>query len=618
MAQIKAKQIKLAAEGDLIIGDSSANGSILSIGATSQVVISNGTTGAWGYLGDLRDPTGTVVVNTTTTLSQVNNIVVSGGATGTGPTFTATGSDTNIDINLTIKGSGEVLVPVSYTVVSNNALTTKQYVDAIATGLDFKNSVRAATISSSDLTGFTYTAGSDDETPGAAPWTSVVSPVFDGISLADGDRVLIKDSTDARGNGIFTYDLGASTFVRGDDADNSSNNEVSGGMFTFVEEGTLADTGWVASSPDGPATLGTTSIVMSQFSSAGVITPGLGLSQSGTDFDVNVDNITTTIDGTDKVVVGHDNSTDYSNQVLIGQDATGGQATALWDFLEDLRASSTGELIIDGVGVGSAVNYLKVTNSATGSPVIVESTGADTNIGLEVTAKGTGRLKLDGTLWPDGGVAARSILVTQDGAPDDLVVITSPDGSGDQVLLYNDTTNTLEWVSSSSIGGAVFKTVAGDTGSAVADNSADTLTIAGGEAISTTASDDPEVLTIDLDISGQPVVTPAVDPGDFIVIYDISTATHVKVSVNQFFDDNDVGTVKYDDASATGGANEVFAAFFSFTPLSDAAITVFFNGLALRDTGWTRSGTTLTLVDSVNSYSTESGDLIAARYETAP
>jgi len=704
MAQIKAKQVKLVAEGDLIIGDSNANGSILSIGAASQVVISNGTTGAWGYLGDLRDLTGTIVVNTTTTPSQVNNVVVSGGATGTGPTFTATGSDTNIDINLTIKGTGEVLVPVSYAVVSANALTTKQYVDGVATGLDFKNSVRAATVAASDLTGFVYTAASDDETAGAAPWTSVTAPVFDGITLVDGDRVLIKDSTDAKGNGVFTYDSGASTFVRAEDADNSPDNEVSGGLFTFVEEGaTQADTGWVASSPDGIAVLGTDDLIFVQFSAAGMIEAGIGLTQVGTDFDVNVDDITTTIDGSDNVVVGHTDSTDHSNQVLIGQDATGGQATALWDYLEDLRASGTGELIIDGVGVGSAVNHLKVTNSIIGNPVLVESVGADTNINLEVTAKGTGRLKLDGTLWPDAGVTGRSILAVQDGANDDLVVVTSTDGSGNMVLCYNDTTNTIEWQSVNIVGSAFtlisgdsgptataditgdslsisggdgiatvsandpesitidmdidgltlltdiaatdtivifdistgthkkatiseiltdqgpsFSTIVGDSGSSIADTAQDTLTIAGGEAIVTTATDDPEILTIDLDIVGLVNITPAVDPGDIIVIYDVSTATHVKVTVNQFFDDLDVGVVKYDDASATGGANEVFAAFFSFTPLVDAAVTVFFNGIALRDTGWTRSGTTLTMVDAVNGYSTETGDIISARYETAP
>ncbi|KKK54430.1 hypothetical protein LCGC14_3084830, partial [marine sediment metagenome] len=333
--------------------------------------------------------------------------------------------------------------------------------------------------------------------------------------------------------------------------------------------------------------------------------------------------------------------------------------------------------------------------------VFIESVGADTNINLELTSKGTGRLKLDGTLWPDAGVAARSILATQNGAPDDLVAVTSPDGSGDQVLIYNDTTNVFEWVVETDVGANAFGIVIGDTGTATADTTfdiltiiggevittsadastdsltidldinglvtvtpdvspsdeiviydvsagghrkttvgdlthatvlafrivlgdtgtatsetTDTLTIAGGEGIVTTATDNPEVLTVDLDINGLIAITPAIASGDSIVVYDTSAAAHVKVTVNQFFDDLDIGVVRYDDVSATGGANEAFVAFFSFTPLSDAVVTVFFNGLALRDTGWTRSGTTLTLVDAVNGYSTEAGDIISARYET--
>ena len=626
MAQIKAKQLKLAAQGDLIIGDASANGSILSIGAANQVVISNATTGAWGYLGQLRDIAGVVIVDTTTTVSQVNNLVVAGGATGTGPEIEAVGSDTNIDINLTIKGSGEVLVPVSYTVVSDNALTTKQYVDGVATGLDFKNSVRAGTVAPLPGT-LVYSAAADTELAGAQPWTSTDNTLtIDGVVMANGDRILVKDEGDPagddRGHGIFTVTGVGSNIVgliRADDADNTPINEVSGGMFTFAEEGaTQADTGWVASSPDGLATLGTSDIIMVQFSAAGVISPGFGLSQVGTDFNVNVDDITTTIGGVNDVVVGHDDATDHSNQVLLGQDATGGPATAVWGYVEDLRDATTGDFIIDGVNVASSVNFFTVTNAATGSPVLINSTGTDANIDLELTAKGTGRLKLDGTLWPNAGVAARSVLVTQDGAADDLVAVTAPDASGNQVLIYDDATNTIKWDTQAAAGTLIFSTITGDTGSATADNSADTLKIAGGEGVVTIATDDPEVLTIDLDINGLITITPAVDSGDSFVIYDVSTASHVQVTVNQFFDDLDIGVVKYDDASATGGANEAFVVFFTFTPLSDAVVTVFFNGLALRDTGWTRVGTTLTLVDSVNGYATESGDIVSARYETAP
>jgi len=174
-------------------------------------------------------------------------------------------------------GNLDVLTPTE-----DDHAATKQYVDSVATGLDVKDSVRVATIAASDIeAGFTYSNGADDNTT-ATPlvWTGAGSAVFDGVTVADTERVLIKDATDQRGNGIFTFDSGAG-FRRASDADNTSDNEVSGGMFTFIEEGTQADTGWVLSSPDGVVTLGTDSLVFSQFSGAGSLTGGDGINIAG-------------------------------------------------------------------------------------------------------------------------------------------------------------------------------------------------------------------------------------------------------------------------------------------------------------------------------------------------
>ena len=165
---------------------------------------------------------------------------------------------------------------------------SKQYVDSVATGLDVKTSVRVATSDTSDLTGFTYENGSDDNSS-ATPlvWTGAGSAIFDGVTLSNGDRVLIKDASDPRGNGIFTYDAG-SGFRRANDADNTPSNEVSGGMFTFIEEGSAADTGWVMSSPQGNAILGTDNLTFSQFSGAGTFTDGDGIDITSNTISVDV------------------------------------------------------------------------------------------------------------------------------------------------------------------------------------------------------------------------------------------------------------------------------------------------------------------------------------------
>ncbi|NJO62539.1 MAG: hypothetical protein HC836_31225 [Richelia sp. RM2_1_2] len=154
---------------------------------------------------------------------------------------------------------------------SNNTLVTKQYVDSIATGLDVKNSCRVATTSSSELSGYTYVPG--NESTGNV-WTGVSSaPVIDGVTLVDGDRLLIKDATDQRGNGIFTYNDSNNSFIRSSDADNSPQNEISNGMFCLIIEGlTNTAIGFTLTSPATIASLGVDNLIFTQFSA-----PGAGL-----------------------------------------------------------------------------------------------------------------------------------------------------------------------------------------------------------------------------------------------------------------------------------------------------------------------------------------------------
>jgi hypothetical protein len=138
---------------------------------------------------------------------------------------------------------------------------TKAYVDATATGLDVKASVRAATTTSITLSG---------------------TQTIDGVALIAGDRVLVKNQGTGSENGIYVVAAGA--WSRAADADASA--EVSSGMFTFVEEGTSnADTGWILTT-NNPITLGTTALTFTQFSSAGAITAGNGLTQSGSTINV--------------------------------------------------------------------------------------------------------------------------------------------------------------------------------------------------------------------------------------------------------------------------------------------------------------------------------------------
>lgn len=167
------------------------------------------------------------------------------------------------------------------TPVSGTDAATKAYVDGLSQGLDVKTSVRAL---STTLVGGTA----------SGPQT------VDGVSVIAGERVLINNGSLAT-NGI--YVVAAGTWARAADMDVWA--EVPG-AFTFVEEGTVyADTGWV-STANASGTLGTTGITWTQFSGAGAITAGAGLTQSGTTLNigaglgitVNADDIAATFAGT--------------------------------------------------------------------------------------------------------------------------------------------------------------------------------------------------------------------------------------------------------------------------------------------------------------------------------
>ena len=133
---------------------------------------------------------------------------------------------------------------------------TKAYVDAFAQGMDVKPSVRAASVGNLTLT---------------------AAQTIDGVSIIAGDRVLVKDQTTGSQNGIYLCASGA--WTRSTDADTAA--ELTGGMFAFVEEGTVnADSGWICTN-NGTIVLATTALTFVQFSGAGQITAGTGLTKTG-------------------------------------------------------------------------------------------------------------------------------------------------------------------------------------------------------------------------------------------------------------------------------------------------------------------------------------------------
>ena len=225
-----------------------------------------------------------------------------------GSTISTTTSNT--DLTLSPNGTGTVKVPSGYDDRSGqNSLTlvTKGYVDAVKQALDIKASVHVASTANVSLT-----AGSSGLEAGDA---------IDGVTLVAGDRVLLKNQTDASENGIYVAVASGGTPARSDDANASV--DVTSGMFVWVEEGTAnADQGYVLTT-NNVITLNTTNLTFTQFSGAGQITAGNGMTKSGNTLNVVPDNVTLSVTA-DEIKLKGDVTATALGDLLIGKASNGG------------------------------------------------------------------------------------------------------------------------------------------------------------------------------------------------------------------------------------------------------------------------------------------------------
>jgi len=158
---------------------------------------------------------------------------------------------------------------------------TKQYADAIAAGIDFKDATVAATTATLNATYLNGVSGVGATLTNAG---SLAAFSIDGISPAINSRILVKNQSSTFQNGIYTLGTVGSgavawILIRSTDYDQAP-SEIFPGTLVPVISGTVnADTSWIEVSTVN--TIGTDPITFSQFSTAPLTLP-LTVAQGGT------------------------------------------------------------------------------------------------------------------------------------------------------------------------------------------------------------------------------------------------------------------------------------------------------------------------------------------------
>lgn len=143
---------------------------------------------------------------------------------------------------------------------------TKNYADNLARGAKWKDPVRAATTAN----GLLATAYANAQT-------------VDGVVLATGDRILLKNQTTGSENGIYVVAVaGAPTRA----VDAATAGQITAGTAVYVTEGTTnADKAFTVTT-DGAITIGTTATTWGQLGGGTSYLAGNGLALVGSTFSV--------------------------------------------------------------------------------------------------------------------------------------------------------------------------------------------------------------------------------------------------------------------------------------------------------------------------------------------
>ena len=310
------------------------------------------------------------------------------------------------------------------TVTNANDLATKTYVDTTAEGLHVLTPAQAATTGNLDLSG---------------------TETIDGVSVVAGNRVLVKDQTDATENGIYDCVAGGA-WTRSSDfgptgaagADNNIIN-VRLGDFVFVEGGTAnAGHGFVMTgssefnSLGTDGTVGTDDITFTQFSG---LTATVAVNQGGT-------GATSLTDG--GVLLGSGTGAITAMGVLLNGEMIVGDGTT--DPVAESGATLRTSI---GVGTGDSPQFTGIELGHASDTTITRPSGGDLNIegNIIYRAGGTDVAVTDGGTGLSA-VADNSVLIST--SANTLAALTIS-GTDDLALMYDHSGTAIVWTSLASV-----------------------------------------------------------------------------------------------------------------------------------------------------------------------
>jgi hypothetical protein len=270
---------------------------------------------------------------------------------------------------------------------------TKNYVDGIAGGISWKDSVRVATAAAGTL---------------ASSFAN--GQTVDGTVLATGNRILIKNQAAPAENGLYTVNA-SGVPTRATDADTGAEIVAAA---VFVEEGaTLADTLWV-NQTNAPITLGTTALTFAQIGAGTSYSAGAGIAIAGNVISIENSGVLLPTHG------GTGQATLTANGVLLGNGTGSVAATAV---------GATGTVLKGVTGAAPAYGAVNLAADVTGTlPIGNGGTGQTTAAG---TKTALGYLTRYAQSYGDG--AALAYTITHNLATLDVIVQVFRNSDGVEV-----------------------------------------------------------------------------------------------------------------------------------------------------------------------------------------